>query len=138
MRCPNFLSGRFRIFARSECGAATIEAVLWLPMFVMIVALLADVSMMFHGQSRLLRAAQDANRNWSVQRLTSAEATESFVVNYLRDVSPNVVASTTSNAGLLTTTVSVPLNDLDLFGVAKIFSGARMTVRAYHLTDREI
>src|SRR5690606_30660330 len=134
MRCLRFLSGRIPCFVRSESGAATVEAVLWLPMFVMIVALLADVSMMFHGQSRLLRVAQDANRNLSVDRLTTEAEAQDFVIAQLAKVSPNTQATTAiSNTGLITTTVSVPLNDLDLFGIAKIFSGARMTVSAQHL-----
>lgn len=137
MRCLRFLSGRIPCFVRSESGAATVEAVLWLPMFVMIVALLADVSMMFHGQSRLLRVAQDANRNLSVNRLTSEAEAQEFVVTQLSKVSPNTLATTSiSSTGLITTTVSVPLNDLDLFGIAKIFSGARMSVSAQHLSER--
>lgn len=135
MRCPSFFSGRVSRFAHSETGAATIEAVLWLPMFVMIVALLADVSMMFHGQSRLLRVAQDANRNMSVGRLTTTDAVQAFAVDQLKNVSSNVTAKTTDINGLITTTISVPLNDLDLFGVAGIFSGAQMSVRAEHLKE---
>src|SRR5690606_906562 len=135
MRCLRFLSGRIPCFVRSESGAATVEAVLWLPMFVMIVALLADVSMMFHGQSRLLRVAQDANRNLSIGRLKDEAATQAFVIAHLSNVSPHTMAATSVTAGLITTTVSVPLNDLDLFGIAKIFSGARMTVQAEHLME---
>ena len=71
----------------------------------------------------------------SVGRLTSNAETAQFVVDQLSNVSPNVLATTTVSAGLITTTVSVPLNDLDLFGIAKIFSGARMTVRAEHLME---
>ncbi len=119
MRCLRFLSSRIAYLARSDSGAATVEAVLWLPMFVMIVALLADVSMMFHGQSRLLRVAQDANRNLSINRLTSEAQAQDFVISHLSNVSPNTQATTSiSPTGLITTTVSVPLNDLDLFGVA--------------------
>lgn len=135
MRCLRFCSGRFSFFVRSESGAATVEAVLWLPMFVMIVALLADVTMMFYGQSRILRVAQDANRNFSVGRLTTTDETASFAVTRLASVSPNVMATTSLTAGLITTTVSVPLKDLEMFGLAKIFSGARMTVQAEHLME---
>lgn len=135
MRCLGLLSGRVRRFTRATDGAATIEAVLWLPMFVMIVALLADVSMMFHGQTRMLRIAQDANRNMSVGRLTTTTETENFVIGRMAQMSPNALATTSVAAGLITTTVSVPLNDLDLFGIAGIFSGARMAVQSEHLME---
>ncbi|WP_347310656.1 TadE/TadG family type IV pilus assembly protein [Defluviimonas sp. SAOS-178_SWC] len=135
MRCLHFHFGRLFRFGRAEDGAATVEAVLWLPMYVMLIALLADVSMMFHGQSRLLRIAQDANRNMSIGRLTSTTETENFVLARANELSPHSLAATSLTAGMITTTVSVPLVDLDLFGVAGIFSGARMTVRAEHLME---
>jgi len=135
MRCLQRVFGRVTRFARATDGAATIEAVLWLPMFVMIVALLADVSMMFHGQTKMLRIAQDANRNMSVGRLTTTGETENFVLTRMASMSPNALAATTVTAGLVTTTVSVPINDLDLFGVAKIFDGARISVRTEHLLE---
>lgn len=135
MRCLRFLKGRFSCFSRSDDGAATVEAVLWLPLYVMLIALLADVSMMFHGQSRLLRIAQDANRNMSIGRLVSTADTEDFVLARATELSPRSTAATNLTAGMITTTVSVPLVDLDLFGVAGIFAGARMTVRAEHLME---
>lgn len=135
MRCLRFLQGRLSSFSRSDDGAATVEAVLWLPLYVMLIALLADVSMMFYGQSRLLRIAQDANRNMSIGRLVSTADTENFVLARASELSPHSMAATDLTAGIITTTVSVPLVDLDLFGVAGIFSGARMTVRAEHLME---
>lgn len=79
--------------------------------------------------------AQDARRDFSIGRLTTTDDTANFAVTHLASVSPNVMAMTSLTAGLIATTVSVPLDVLDLFGIARIFSGARMTVEAAHLME---
>ncbi|MCA0271567.1 MAG: pilus assembly protein [Proteobacteria bacterium] len=124
-----------RRFARKEDGAATVEAVLWLPFFLMLFGLLADVSMIFYNQSRLLRIVQDANRNMSVGRLVDSEATIEFVEAQGLSVSPNITSTSSVTAGLITTTATVPIEDLDLFGVAGVFRNVNMTVRAEHLME---
>lgn len=122
-------------FLRGESGAATIEAVLWLPFFVMLFAMLVDVSMIFHGQTRVMRIIQDANRNTSIGRLDTPGDTESFILSRLGGFSPHASAATNITAGLVTTTVSVPLADLDVLGVVSAFSDSKLTVRADHLME---
>ena len=52
--------GRFK---RDKTGSATIEAVLWLPLFFAAFGLMTDAAMVFNGHSRVMRVIQDANRN---------------------------------------------------------------------------
>lgn len=135
MCCRKSFRGILRRFVRKEDGAATIEAVLWLPFFLMLFGLLADVSMIFYNQSRLLRIVQDANRNMSIGRLADSNATMNFVVTQGGIVSPHVTSTSSVTAGLITTTATVPIEDLDLFGVASVFHNVNMTVRAEHLME---
>lgn len=128
-------AGKWHRFLRKEDGAATIEAVLWLPFFIMLFGLLADVSMVFYNQSRLLRIVQDANRNMSVGRLTDVQETEDFVETVAQSVSSRVTATTSVTAGLITTIATVPMQDLDLLGMAGVFRGVTMTVRAEQLME---
>lgn len=124
-----------RRFSREEDGAATIEAVLWLPFYIMLFGLLVDVSMIFHGQSKLLRIVQDANRNMSIGRLTTTAAVQDFVIARAGSMSKDPQATTVTSAGLILTTASVPMTDLDMFGVASVFKNVRMTVQAEHLME---
>ncbi len=124
-----------RKFSREDDGAATIEAVLWLPFYIMLFGLLVDVSMIFHGQSKLLRIVQDANRNMSIGRLTTTAAVQDFVIARAGTMSKDPKATTVTSAGLILTTASVPMTDLDLFGVAGVFKNVRMTVQAEHLME---
>jgi len=135
MRCRLNSARSLARFANREDGTATIEAVLWLPFFLALFGLLADVSMVFYGQSRILRIAQDANRNMSIGRLATPADTQNFVITQLGGLGGVATASTTVTAGLITTTVSIPMTALDMFGMAGIFKGAQMNVRAEHLME---
>ncbi len=134
MRCHKKPRGKYFRFARNEDGAATIEAVLWLPFYLMLFGLLADVSMVFHGQSKLLRIVQDANRNMSIGRLDSAQTID-FIRTRAGEFATPTDISNSEVAGLITTSITVPMRDLDLFGVAGVFGSAEMTVRSSHLTE---
>lgn len=131
MRCFRLKPG----FLRKEDGAATIEAVLWLPFFLLLFAALADISMIFFGQTRVMRIAQDANRNMSIGRFDTTDETEQFVIDNLGGFAPNATVETTVVAGLISTSVSVPLVDLEIFGVAEVFSDASLTVQTNHLME---
>lgn len=124
-----------RRFLRAEDGTATIEAVLWLPMFFAFFALLVDVSMIFHGQNQVLRVTQDANRSLSLGRLASLEATEDLIESRLREFAPNAHAVTTVDDGLIVTSVAVPVADLEMLGLFGALSSATITVSAQHLVE---
>jgi Flp pilus assembly protein TadG len=125
----------FRRFAKNEDGSATIEAVLWLPMFFAFFALLVDVSLIFHGQSQVLRITQDANRSLSLGRIDSATDTELFIESRLADYTPNAQAVTTVDNGLITTSVAVPISDLEILGLFGALSNATLTIWAEHLVE---
>ena len=42
-------------FRRDEEGSATIEAVLWIPMFMFLTVLIADTSFIFFGRAQAMR-----------------------------------------------------------------------------------
>lgn len=62
------LKALLKRFRRDERGSATIEAVLWLPMFVIFFVMIADVSLVFFRQTEVMRVVQDGNRALSVGR----------------------------------------------------------------------
>jgi Flp pilus assembly protein TadG len=136
MRCFGYVLRPLNRFRSNEDGAATIEAVLWLPFFFMLFGALADVSMVFFNQSRLLRIVQDANRTMSIGRFTTTTETQDYVISRVQPLSKNVSAVTTVSAdGIITTVATVPMDDLDLFGVAGIFRNGQMRVQADQLKE---
>ncbi|NRP11991.1 hypothetical protein XMM379_001907 [Aliiroseovarius sp. xm-m-379] len=122
-------------FCRSERGAMTIEAVMWLPVFVVMMALVADVSFVFFRQSTILRVVQDANRAFSIGRLESAEATQAYVVSALSDLSSGASAVTTLSSGIITTTASIPVSDLTAVDAFDFLKGYHVGVTAQHFLE---
>lgn len=65
--------------AADGSGAATVEAVLWMPVFIALFALLADTALLFGARAQTQRVAQDANRALSVGRFMSTADTGDLV-----------------------------------------------------------
>ena len=53
-----------------------VEAVLWLPIFLVIFGLMVDSALVFHGQSKVLRVVQDADHNLHPARGSGRTAEE--------------------------------------------------------------
>lgn len=126
-----------RKFLNREDGSVTIEAVLWLPMFMLFFVMIADVSLIFNGQSRLQRLVQDANRYYSVGRLTSDAETEAFLQAATANMSSDVEVETTydNDLNLIVTVLSVPAKDLEAVGLISAFFDMRVTVWSTHMKE---
>ena len=120
---------------RDESGAATIEAVLWLPVLFLVFGVAVDFAMVFHGQSQALRIIQDANRNVSIGRLNTLSETETFVESRLTNLSTHVNAVSAISSGVVTTTVTMPIADLQMLGLFRGFNTGTITVSAEHLIE---
>jgi len=68
---------------RDERGSATIETVLWLPIFILFFALIVDASMVFNAQANLTRIVQDANRLCAVRQFTTAAQVQNYIASRL-------------------------------------------------------
>jgi Flp pilus assembly protein TadG len=124
-----------RRFARKEDGAATIEAVLWLPVFVLIMALAVDVTMIFHAYSRVLRVVQDVNRAVSVGRIEDTEDAEDKMVQML----PNydyVEADVAYEDGIITSTVTVPVTSVVAVGIVNSLLGHDIIVQTVQYAEQ--
>lgn len=118
-----------------EGGGATIETVLWLPLVVFVFAIAVDYSMVFHGQSQALRVIQDANRNVSIGRLKTTSAAESYVRDRLATISASTTAVSAISSGVITTTVTMPLRDLQITGLVPVLGSGGIRVSADHLIE---
>ncbi len=123
-------------FVKCERGSATIEAVLWLPMFFGLFILMADSALIFNGQSQIMRIIQDGNRNYSIGRLTSETETETYIEAALANYGPGLGASTVVTNGVITTTVTVPAGDLTATKMLKAISAIELRIASQHLMER--
>lgn len=126
---------RSKKFSANESGSATIEAVLWFPMFVLLLVMVADVSFVFFGQAQAMRILQDGNRAFSVGRITSESDTEVFVVSALAPLTPNPTVTTSLSQGVITTIAEIPVSDLAKIGGFSFLSGYNIIVKSEHFLE---
>ncbi|HQU66695.1 MAG TPA: TadE/TadG family type IV pilus assembly protein [Albidovulum sp.] len=105
--------------ARDESGAATIEAILWLPMFFYILALSVDVTMVFHSYSRIIRAVEDVNRGLSVGRIKTIDEGKQRIAAALSNYKGVQSDIKITNDNVIVTNVSVPVTSLAFLGAVR-------------------
>jgi Flp pilus assembly protein TadG len=108
-----------RRFRSDERGSATVEFVLWLPVFVAILAFVTDTTMLMHQQSRLLDVARDATRQVSLNAMTEGEA-ETYARNAFGNRS-HLAVDVSLSGGMVTTKITIPFREVLVFG--KTFVG---------------
>lgn len=126
---------RFRRFVSRDEGSSTIEAVLWLPVFIGAFCLMADAAFIFNGQTIAMRTVQDANRNMSIGRLQTTAEVEAEVENNLATLSPHVDAQSSIMAGAVVTKVTIPSSDLVATGWLNRLMDINLVIRSEHLIE---
>lgn len=128
-------------FVLGDEGSSTIEAVLWLPVFIGFFALVADASLLFFGQNKTYRIVQDANRLLSTGYITSTDEAEAeaLVAGYVRtqlsDFAPNASVVSKIDLGQITTEVKVPGSDFVATGLLTAFMSLNIVSRSTHYIE---
>jgi len=135
MTNQNLVRVRVERFFSDTHGTATVEAVLWLPIFMFILALVTDAALIYSSQSQAMRIVQDANRSMSVGRLRSIEDTEAFILLHLATISPNASVETVVNDGVIISHVEMPVTDLSATRMIPGFADLRVGVTAQHVSE---
>lgn len=120
---------------RDERGGITAESVLWIPVYVVFFALIADVSLVFHGKAKALRAAQDANRHVSTGYLVDEEQMRAMIALGISHFAPNAQITTDIGTRSVATTIEIPVRDLEAVGLFGRFSDITITVSTVHLLE---
>lgn len=103
---------------RKDDGSGTIEMLIWMPIFVFMFVMISDASFIFYGKSQMMRITQDANRALSVGAIESELELEARVIDQLQTWGQTGVVDAVINSttGIVTTTLSIPANDLTSVG----------------------
>jgi Flp pilus assembly protein TadG len=99
-------------FSRNENGGATVEFVLWVPVFVFVLCLVADASLIFGGQAQVLRIVQDSNRAVSIGRFRTTDEAKAYIESRIGQITPNAEVTVTIASGIVRTVVDMPASDL--------------------------
>ena len=124
-----------RRFLRKDDGNATVEMTLWLPFMLAFFLAIGEMGMVFYGQSRMLEVAQAATRQASVGRLQTSSELAAYVSSRLAPMTPNASVINQVDKGIITTAVTVPINDLAPFGFFTELVTGDVTVVAQQVAE---
>ena len=126
-------------FLRRTDGTATVEAVLWFPIFIAVFGLMIDSAMIFNGQSKVLRVVQDANRNVSIGRFRTGTEAEAYINAELAvlGITPTRTETALSDVatGTVSTLVIVPASEFQLLGYFSSLMNLEVPVTAVHMRE---
>lgn len=125
-------------FRSREDGTGTISFVLWLPVVLGILLAFADLSFILFQRSNIVRVVEDANRLRAIGLLNSNDATEASVLAALGygGGAPGVFVTSLTAQGVLTTEVTIPIAELDAFGMfAGLAGNPSLRVASYQLIE---
>lgn len=117
---------------RREDGAVTVEVVLWLPILVFLLALMADASLIFGTKAQILRIVQDANRATSIGRFRTTAETVTYIRTNLGGFAANATVTSVVTSGVVSSTVTIPSEDLTATGFFSGMANFNVTINAQH------
>lgn len=128
---------RLRAAGASECGSATIESLLWLPIFIAFFALVADTAMVFNNRSLAIKLVQDTNRARAVGRLETDAAARAFLSDRIKAMSPTAKASvvTSPTTRIVTSSLQIPAHEIDAIGLFGRLAKIDVVVQAQHMME---
>jgi Flp pilus assembly protein TadG len=109
-------SAVLRRFQRSEDGSFTLEAIIWMPIFAILLAIMMNLSMVFFYESQMLRISQDATRAFSLGRITEEEA-EQYISDRLAFIDAQIAIDTARVGDVAMTVVSTNAAELMPFAL---------------------
>ena len=122
-------------FLRGENGAITVESVLWLPFYLMFIALIADVSMVFHQHSKAQRIAQDINRLAVLTWLETEAEMQSRAEKIVKSIAPNATVTISFKADRVQTFITMPSADIMPVGILTALGSFDVSASAAHIRE---
>jgi len=122
-------------FLCDEHGSATIEFVIWVPLYVVLLVAVTDASILYLSHTEMWNAARDTARRISVGALTAADAPDRAGEMLLLSGRSYTVAA--SDAGPVIVEISVGVGDASIFGFFGPVLGRRLVARVQIMKEHE-
>ena len=129
------ISQSLLMFGRSQDGTATLEAVLWTPVFLILFGMVTDTSTVFGRQAEILRIIQDSNRSLAVGAFQTVEQAENYITEKVEVFSDNTTVDVAIDNGIISTSVSLPAADLTATGLFDAINTLTITVGASQMSE---
>ena len=110
-KMTRYAARNLREFEKQEDGTATVESVIWFPIYLLILGLIFDVTMLMMGQTEIWTVANDTSRMVALGRMTESEA-ETYVTTNM-----GFVVDVTSDGNIVTTRIERPFGEVASLGI---------------------
>lgn len=113
-----------------DSGATTVEFVLWVPVFMFILMITVDVSLLFLRQSNLWYVARDAARQASLHRFDNVDALKDYAMargTFGGDIPSAEGTFINTTDGTVGVMLSVKMDEVGIFGILR-FGGRAINV----------
>ena len=125
-----------RRFAQNERGAVSVEAVLWIPLFFLLLILITNASFAFSARAEAFRIVQNGNRAFSAHAFASKEAVETWVEGvFARSANDDATTTISADKRTVTTQLSFPVRDVMVLNLISIPSSWRISVSSRHYVE---
>ncbi|MDU8913150.1 TadE/TadG family type IV pilus assembly protein [Aestuariicoccus sp. MJ-SS9] len=134
-RARTALFRRVKTFLKDQDGSHTVEAVIWLPIFFVVIALLVNISIIFNRQAEVIRIVQDANRSYSTGYLKSTNEVQNAISAAIGGLTSNAIVTSQEAGGIITTRVDIPTGDLMPFGIFAALNSKTVTLSSQQYAE---
>lgn len=118
-----------------ETGSSTVEAALWMPIFMGLILLITNIALVFYGQSQAVRVLQDGNRAYSTGTLLTEQDVINYVTERLAQFTTDAVVQSVVHQGIIYTTAHLPIEDLAHIGSLRMFSDYNVQVASQQFVE---
>ncbi len=122
-------------FVGDDRGSATIESVIWIPIFVWILAMIMNASMIIFEKNQAYRIIQNANRILSTGHMQTEEEVETYIAEHLVAIAPQATINTTILDGIVTSAVSYPVTAIFMPHVVTDALNVWISISAQHFME---
>ena len=133
------LNDRLSRFRRCEDGSYSLEAIIWMPIFAILLCVIMNVTMVFCSESQMLRVTQDANRLLSLRRFEDTDEVVAYIrdrLDYLDLGNDLQISSVVNTSGVITTSLSTSASNLMPFNFMRAtFASVGVGVTAQHIIE---
>lgn len=114
-------------FTEDESAAVTVEFVLWVPVFVLILAITVDATVLFMTQANLWSISRDTTRLMAARYLTDAEAKD-YARDRMAAWGDDTTIEASSTLSEATVTFTVPIASVSPFNIVTAFTSGTLGV----------
>ena len=133
MSVRQMVGRRLSGFRKDEDGAVSVEFVLWLPVFLVIMVLIVDTTLIYSAEARLWDAARDATRQLSLYQITEDEVEDYIAANAI-GLNGDLTVTADDTGPDVWVQITMPMSDVTVFNVFRLMDNpiiaARVTQRA--------